>query len=159
MNSLAALPAQVMDQLYRIGASLPLRLGIAVIALLANIAFYLPKVPSATPGVSIPGLDKVVHVAIFALTVWAIGRLLAPLKRFPMGWVVILAAVHAGLIELLHTLLPNRSADPWDLVADLGGIVLGLGCWWYERRLIAQQMEDNVEDEEYLEYAQDEPQA
>ena len=99
------------------------RIALVVIALAANIGFYLPKVPAAGGAGGIPGLDKVVHISVFALTVWAVGRLVAPVRRFPMGWVVLGALTHAGLIELVQSFEPARSADPGDLLADadIGG--------------------------------------
>ena len=72
---------------------------------------------------------------VFALTVWAAGRVLAPVKRFPMGWVVIAALVHAGLIELIQSLaMPERAGTTGDLAADVVGIALGLGLWIGERQ-------------------------
>ena len=122
-------------EIARAGGSLPLRAGLLVLALALNVSFYLPSLPEGTPGVGVPGLDKLVHVAVFALTVLAAGRLLAPRSRFPMGWVVIAAIVHAGVIELVQLLLPARRGDGADLLADVVGIALGLGAWiWLRRR-------------------------
>lgn len=122
------------QEVARVGGALPWRVGVLALALLANIGFYLPEVPGSSVGASLPGADKVVHVAVFALTVWAAGRLLAPRRRFPMGWVVIVAILHAGLIELIQGLaLPERAADPADVLADLIGIALGVGLWLAER--------------------------
>jgi VanZ family protein len=112
-----------------------LRLALAVAALAVNVFFYLPRTPAAAEAVSFPGADKAFHVLVFALTVWAVGRLLAPARRFPIGWVAIGALANALLIEAVQGLfLPERSADVGDLVADAVGIVLGLVAWWYERR-------------------------
>lgn len=109
---------------------------LAALALLANVGFYLPSVPSPGPAVGgIPGIDGIYHVGTFALTVWAVGRLLAPSRRFPIGWVVLVAVAHGALIEAVQgAALPHRSADPGDVLADLVGIVLGLGLWCAERR-------------------------
>ena len=114
---------------------MPWRLGLLGLALLLNIGFYVPSIPSGMPGAGVPGLDKVVHLVIFALTVWAAARVLAPVKRFPVGWVVITALVHALLIELIQQIaLPDRSGSAGDLVADVAGIALGLGVWIGERK-------------------------
>ncbi|PWH05254.1 VanZ family protein [Brachybacterium endophyticum] len=111
------------------------RLVLCALALLANVGFYLPSVPS-TGGVG--GIDTLYHVGVFALTVWAVGRVLAPASRFPIGWVVLAAVVHALLIEVLQgLLLPHRSADPLDVLSDLLGIGIGLLTWWGERRISA----------------------
>lgn len=118
----------------RAGGSLPWRVGALALALAANIGFYLPSVPSGVPGSGFPGVDKVVHLVVFALTVWAAGRLLAPRRRFPMGWVVLIALVHALLIELIQlVLLPERGAEAGDVLVDVIGIALGAGLWLGER--------------------------
>lgn len=125
---------RVPTEIHRAGGSVPWRLGVLGLAVLLNIGFYLPVIPASVPGAGVPGLDKVVHALVFALTVWAAGRVLAPVKRFPMGWVVIAALVHAGFIELIQAVvLPERGAQGGDLVADVVGIVLGLGVWIGER--------------------------
>lgn len=114
----------------------PGRLALAILALVANVGFYLPDAPSSVGGVSLGGLDKLYHAGVFALTIWALGRLLAPVRRFPMGWVVLAGALHAVLIELVQgALLPHRSADAADVLADLVGVALGVLIWWAERHL------------------------
>ncbi|GAA1489865.1 VanZ family protein [Brachybacterium sacelli] len=121
-------------EIRRAGGSLPWRAGALVLALVANIGFYLPSIPSGVPGAGAPGLDKVVHFVVFALTVWAAGRLLAPRRRFPMGWVVLVAFAHALLIELIQlVLLPERGAEGADVLVDVIGIALGVGLWLGER--------------------------
>jgi VanZ family protein len=76
--------------------------------------------------------DKVVHVLLFLTPTLA--GLLAGLRP---AWVVGLVALHAPVSELVqHFLLPNRSGDVWDAVADLSGVVLGvtLVMVWRARR-------------------------
>lgn len=116
------------------GGSLVGRAGLLLLALLLNVGFYLPSLPAGTPGVGTPGLDKAVHLLVFALTVFAAGRLLAPRQRFPMGWVVIVALLHALLVELVQLVaLPRRSGDGVDILFDVIGIALGIGLWGGER--------------------------
>ncbi|GAB2547695.1 VanZ family protein [Brachybacterium huguangmaarense] len=113
----------------------PVALVPVVLALVLNAGFYLPRVPGAEPvGLLVPMADKLVHVGVFALTVWAIGRVLAPRRRFPIGWVALGALAHAVLVEAIQgALLPGRSASPGDVVADAIGIALGVTAWWAER--------------------------
>lgn len=114
----------------------PDRVVVLVVALVLNIGFYLPEAPSGVGGVSFPGIDKVFHLVVFALTVWAVGRVLAPERRFPMGWVAIAGVVHAVLIEVVQgALLPHRSMDGTDVLADSIGVALGVLAWWAERRV------------------------
>lgn len=134
MNGVGEFAERIRDDQARIGASLPVRLGIVVLALILNIGFYLPRVPGAE-SIGVSGVDKVVHVLVFALTVWAAGRLLAPVQRFPVGWVVLVALVHAVLIEVVQlAVLPQRSGSVADLIADVIGIALGVAAWRVEQR-------------------------
>ncbi|WP_341856784.1 VanZ family protein [Brachybacterium sp. GPGPB12] len=85
-------------------------------------------------GIGLPGLDKAVHLLLFAATVFTAGRVLAPARRFPIGWVVVAALVHALVVELVqHAAIPGRSGDPLDVLFDVVGIALGLGLWAGER--------------------------
>lgn len=84
--------------------------------------------PSQAGPTLFDGADKVVHLLLFAAlaaaTRWRFG------PRVP-GLLVVLA--YAPLSELVQWLaLPNRSGDPWDVVADLLGVTLG---WLLSRRL------------------------
>ena len=89
----------------------------------AALAFQLIVVyaPQGVGGPQITGLDKVVHVLIFAAPVLA--ALLAGLSA---PWVIGILAVHAPVSELIqHFALPHRTGDVWDMTADLAGVALG----------------------------------
>ncbi|MEO6412486.1 MAG: VanZ family protein [Pedococcus sp.] len=82
-------------------------------------ALYWPRVDVQGP---VTWTDKVVHVLLFLAP--TVAGLLADLRP---AYVVGLLALHAPVSELVqHYLLPNRSGDPWDAVADLSGVVLGV---------------------------------
>lgn len=100
-----------------------------VLALLVQLAvLYAPSVPPV-PGTQTPGLDKVVHAAVFAAVTAA--ALAAGLALVP---VVAVGLAHAVVSELLqHLALPGRSGDPLDVLADAVGVVLGA---WLARVLI-----------------------
>ena len=90
--------------------------GLVVVQLLA---VYWPRVDVQGP---VTWTDKVVHVLLFLLP--TVAGLVAGLRP---SWVVGLIALHAPVSELVqHFLLPNRSGDVWDAVADLSGVVLGV---------------------------------
>lgn len=85
--------------------------------------------PSGGPTPSVPGLDKAVHLALFALlagtTRWRFGadlRLLMAVAAYAVASEVLQAA-----------LLSDRSGDPYDVVADVLGALLG---WLVARRLL-----------------------
>jgi len=134
MDAVVDFLRRLPDEIRAVGGSLVWRAGLLALAVLLNIGFYLPSLPEGTPGVGAPGLDKLVHLLVFALTVFAAGRLLAPRKRFPMGWIVIVAIAHALLIELVQlVVLPQRSGDALDVLFDAIGVALGIGLWIGER--------------------------
>jgi VanZ family protein len=136
MDAVAEFLRRIPAEIDRAGGSLPWRAGLLGLALLVNIGFYLPSLPEGTPGAGTPGLDKAVHLLVFALTVFAAGRLLAPRRRFPIGWVALVALVHAVVIELVQLVaMPDRSADVADVLFDAVGIALGLALWAGERVL------------------------
>jgi len=82
------------------------------------IALYSPQAPA---GPQITGLDKVVHVCIFA------GPALAALMaRVSAPWALGTLAVHGPVSELIqHFALSHRSGDVFDAMADFGGVALG----------------------------------
>lgn len=98
-------------------------LAFAVACLLQVIAVYLPEQPHV--GTGIPHLDKLVHASIFALPTY-LGLRAGRGAALP----AVAVAAHAPVSELVQwRLLPHRSGDPWDLLADLVGVVIGLLVW------------------------------
>jgi VanZ family protein len=91
----------------------------AVLVAAQVVALYWPRIDLQGP---VTWTDKVVHVLLFMVPV-AVG-LLAGLRPVP---VVALLALHAPVSELIqHYLLPHRSGDVRDAVADLVGVALGV---------------------------------
>ncbi len=91
------------------------------VALLVQLAvLYAPRVPPV-PGAEVAGLDKLVHAAVFAaVTFTALRAGLRP------ALVVGVGLAHAVVSEVLqHAVLPGRSGDPVDVLADVVGVALG----------------------------------
>jgi VanZ family protein len=97
-------------------------------ALIAGLIFFLssrPHLPS--PPVAFEGLDKILHAGIYGLL--ALALLFA--DRWPSGsrawrWAAVVLAY--GLSDELHqSFVPDRQADPLDLLADGGGAMLAVG--------------------------------
>ncbi len=106
------------------------QVGIAALCLTLAVqaaALYWPSVSVTGP---VSWTDTVVHAVIFAVPT------LLVVVLFPGRlWPVALIALHAPVSELIqHFLLPHRSGDPLDAVADLGGVVAGLGLGWWASR-------------------------
>lgn len=97
-------------------------LGLGLVALAAQCyGLYSPGDPE--PSLQVPGLDKVVHVLMFAVPVWLFLRAGAP-RLLVLG----LAVAQTAFSEYAQARwVPFRSGDPWDALADLAGV--GLGVW------------------------------
>ena len=104
----------------RRGARRTAWLGVFVLLAVAHVcALYWPRIGVEGP---VTWSDKVVHVLLFSLPTAA--GLLAGLRP---AYLLVPLALHAPLSEAVqHLVLPNRSGDPWDAVADLSGVVVGV---------------------------------
>ena len=81
--------------------------------------------PSSHGGLLFPQADKVVHVLVFLVPVAV--ALLAGLRPAAVVALFVAQAVVSEVVQ--GTLLPGRSGDVVDVVADLAGIALGIGVW------------------------------
>lgn len=98
------------------------------VVLVAVVAIHLDPTP---PDVPLP--TKLVHAAAFytlALTLWV--ALPLPYVGQRMYVVFAIGAVTAMCLEALQSLVPTRHPDPFDVLADLVGLLgalipLGLG--------------------------------
>ena len=79
--------------------------------------------PLEAPPLAPEGSDKLVHFIAFA----ALAFPLAHTGRFGLMPVFIGASVYGGAIELIQPSF-NRSADVNDWIADVVGVVIGIGC-------------------------------
>jgi VanZ family protein len=104
-------------------------LAVFVVLVVAQVlALYWPRIDVQGP---VTWSDKVMHVLLFMAPV--VAGLLAGLRPL---YVVGAIALHAPVSELVqHYLLPNRSGDVGDVVADLCGVVLGVTFVVVWRRL------------------------
>ena len=76
------------------------------------------------------GSDKLVHFIAFAALAFPLART----GRFGLMPVFIGASAYGGIIELIQPSF-NRSADINDWVADIVGVILGIGLGLLYRRL------------------------
>lgn len=112
-------------------------LWLAALALAVVVQLVVLYLPSPPEGPGIPGLDKVVHVGVFAAP--ALAGVLGGLRPAVLGAAL---AAHAVVSELAqHALLAERSGDAWDVAADLVGVALGLAVGVALRRHAARPIE------------------
>jgi VanZ family protein len=94
------------------------------IAFVAAVALQLYGVYSpreAGPHIGIPQIDKVAHCFLFAAVAFTGLKVGVPAR-----WLLGALAANAIVSELVqHWLLPQRDGDPFDVLADLAGVVLG----------------------------------
>jgi len=110
-----------------------LLLVLAGVLVLHLAALYWPRVDVTGP---VQQSDKVVHALLFATPV-----IVASCVVHSWRWLALLLAVHAPVSEVVqHYVLPHRSGDPLDAVADLVGVALGatVAWWWVSRRSWSQ---------------------
>ena len=85
--------------------------------------------PPIIPG-KVPGLDKVLHAGGYALwgalAAWAIARTWPSLPLGRLVWIAGVAGALFGLSDEIHqSFVPSRSADAFDLLADVLGSFAG----------------------------------
>lgn len=93
--------------------------AVFAVAVAANLVLlYWPR-PDG--GAGLPHVDKIVHVAAFMAVAWSGLR-----ARVPASWLLPLLALHAGISEIVQDrLVPGRSGEGADVLADLVGILAG----------------------------------
>lgn len=105
-----------------------------------GVIFYLSHQPGDTLYLpAIPGIDKVCHLAVYALLALTVLWYFPSGRQKPPGMVVlqtILFCFIFGLSDEFHqSYIPYRSVSVFDLLADLAGAILACSLWWHSSRL------------------------
>jgi hypothetical protein len=91
-----------------------------VVSILIIIAVLIPG--SNIPSVNFVGIDKIVHVSMFAA--WAVAmRIDFDAKLWQ---IFVLGLVFSLFTELLQLFVEGRTFDSYDMIADAAGLLLGL---------------------------------
>lgn len=100
------------------------RAACAAAILVQLVVLYAPS--TRGPG-TFPGADKLVHATVFAAVGFTAVR--AGWPRVPVFGVLVAHAVISEVVQ--HLVLPGRSGDPLDAVADIVGAGIGvlLAAW------------------------------
>ena len=111
--------------------SIPHSLKILQFCLLFAYATYVsltPYPPEATEIIS----DKIIHAAGYFLLYFSSDFAFAPNRLWLRKFLLLFA--YSGFIEVCQYFIPNRSCSLLDMVANLAGLLLGLGaCIWVHR--------------------------
>ena len=98
-----------------------------ILTLILTVAMLWPlDQPPPVP----EGSDKLVHLIAFAALAFPLART----GRIGLLPVFISASAFGGVIELIQPSF-NRSADAKDWIADVVGVILGIGCGLFYRHL------------------------
>ena len=103
------------------------RLAVPCFALVVLVSLYVLFTPDPAGPTGPPGADKVVHAVLFLLLASTARRALGSRTGVLAG--VLVYAVASELVQAL--LLPHRSGDPLDALADAAGAAAG---WVLARR-------------------------
>ena len=106
----------------------------------AGLIFYLSSQPSIETPALFPGQDKLFHLIAFGILGFlAMGARQASQQGYPTGqvWQVVFAVMLYGILDEFHQyFVPGRSADVYDVLADIVGGLLGAwAMYWLVRAL------------------------
>jgi VanZ family protein len=101
-----------------------LTLGVIVVVSLAMLWPINHPLPAPN------GTDKFVHLAAFAALAYPLART----GRVSLITIFISASAFGGIIEVMQPTF-YRSADMNDWIADIIGVVIGIGCGLLYRRM------------------------
>ena len=104
--------------------------GLWTFGILAACSVPGPNLPPA-PDI---GLDKVAHLVFFLVFGW-LWLLSAPPAATYAAWVALAGTLYAVGTEVYQGTMPllDRTADPYDALANLIGLSLGVGLASYQR--------------------------
>lgn len=93
------------------------------------VLFIIPMKGGSVPSISIPHLDKLVHFGLFLfLSAFATSWLRSRQKNslHIALFILLVLGVYGAVIEWLQGRFFERSADFWDWVADMIGVIMGV---------------------------------
>jgi len=96
----------------------------------AGLIYFLSDQPGMDVIPLFPGQDKIFHAIVFGvLGFLVLGAMHARARGYSPAQVwtaVVLTAFYGMLDEFHQTFVPGRTADTWDVVADVSGGMLGI---------------------------------
>jgi VanZ family protein len=101
----------------------------------AAAIFSLSSRPTLPPGPALPGIDKLAHLAAYALGGFLLARAAAATRLAPV-WALALGWLFAASDEWHQAFVPGRAVELADWAADALGVALGAYLFqtWQARR-------------------------
>lgn len=98
-----------------------LTLAWAVLIVVLTVA----PMPVSGASLTVPGLDKLVHAALFGILAWLAlqARARGGARRPPVWFLLVAIGVFAGADEWVQQFITGRSADLMDWIADMTGVL------------------------------------
>ena len=76
--------------------------------------------------------DKWAHTGVFAVLLYLFCSAYNTRTKTYTSFLLAVAAGYGWLVEIIQkNWVPYRDFDPFDLLSDIGGSLLGAGVWWW----------------------------
>lgn len=97
-------------------------------AIVVLLLLVLPVDTDIVPdGLSIPGLDKMVHLILFAILTFLVAKALEEKgMQYKVWQLFVLISLYGAVTELIQLYLEGRHGDIYDFMADAVGVLLAL---------------------------------
>jgi len=104
----------------------------------AGLIYFLSDLPGMDVIPLFPGQDKVLHAIIFGvLGFLVLGAMQARARGYnpTQVWTAVVLTAFYGMLDEFHqTFVPGRTADTWDVVADVSGAMMGIYVLYFLTR-------------------------
>lgn len=85
---------------------------------------------------SLVGLDKIAHTLVFSVEAILVivgfskQKEIAIFNKKPVFWGIIIGLIHNIILEFGQLLIPDRTFDPIDMLANCAGLFVGMTIFW-----------------------------
>jgi VanZ family protein len=122
---------------------LPRNLFLLLALLWASVIYYLSSQPGIDVPALFPGQDKLFHLMAFGLLGFLAMGVVKPVKKGFKIWqallVIALVSLYGLLDETHQYFVPGRSAEVYDVIADVAGGLLGALTMYFLARVLSRR--------------------